>query len=175
MALTKEEKSVILEEVTKQLENASTVYLTNCSGLSVESVNALRNKFRDANIGYRVVKNTLLRLAMDRVGGYQDLYGTLEGPTAVAFSNEPAAPARVIKEFSSGPGNGLPQLKSAFVDGAVYDGSALDLLVALKSKNEIIGDVIGLLLSPMTNVVGALQAQGGNLVGAIKTISEREG
>lgn len=175
MALTKEEKSVILEDVTRQLESASTVYLTNCSGMTVETVTKLRNKFRDSNISYRVVKNTLLRKAMEHVGGYQDLFVSLEGPTAIAFCNEPAAPARVIKEFSSGPGNGLPQLKSAYIDGAIYDGTSLDVLAALKSKDEILGDVLGLLLSPMTNVVGALQAQGGNIVGAIKTISEREG
>ncbi len=175
MALTKEQKTVILDEVARQLEEASTVYLTNCSGLTVDKANKLREEFRSANIGYRVVKNTLLRLAMDRVGGFEELYGTLEGPTAVAFSTEPAAPARVIKSFSSGPGNGLPELKAAYVDGAVYDAGSLEVLVSLKSKDEIVGDILGLLMSPMSNIVGALQAQGGNLVGALKTIAEREG
>lgn len=175
MALTKEEKGVILDEVTGQLEGVSVVYLTNCSGLSVEHMNALRAKFRESNIGYRVVKNTLLRLAMDRIGGFQEIYSTLEGPTAVAFSNDPAAPARVIKEFSAGPGNGLPSLKAAYVDGAVFDGSSIDVLASLRSKQEVLGDVAGLLLAPITNVVGALQAQGGNLVGALQTLAEREG
>lgn len=175
MALTKEQKSNILDEVAKQLEDASTVYLTNCSGLTVENANVLRSKFRQANIGYRVVKNTLLRLAMERIGGYEALYDVLEGPTAVAFSNEPAAPARVIKDFSSGPGNGLPQLKAAYIDGAIYDAGALEVLASLKSKEEIVGDILGLLMSPINNVVSALQAQGSNLVGALKTIAEREG
>ena len=174
MALTKQQKATILEEVTAQLEDASSIYLTNASGLSVENANALRKKFRESEVQYRVVKNTLLRLAMEKVGGYEELYEHLAGPTAVAFTNEPAAPARVMKDFSKGPGDGLPALKGAFIDGAVYDSDALEALAALKSKDELIADILGLLMSPMTNVVGALQAQGGNLVGAIKTISERE-
>jgi large subunit ribosomal protein L10 len=175
MALTKEQKATILEEVTRQLEGASTVYVTNCSGLTVEGVNKLRAKFREKNIGYRVVKNTLLRKAMDRIGGFEGVYGTLDGPTAVAFCNEPAAPARVIKDFSEGLGAGLPKLKSAYVDGAVYDGSALDALVSLKSKTDILGDVIGLLLSPMAQVVGTIQAPSGAIACAVRTLAEREG
>ncbi len=175
MALSKKQKESIIDEVTSQLEDSSTVYLTNASGLTVENANALRKKFRDSDIQFRVVKNTLLRLAMDRVGGYEELYELLSGPTAVAFTNEPDAPARVIQKFSKDSGNGLPELKGAFVDGAVYGADSLEALASLKSKDELVADIIGLLLSPMTNVVGALQAQGGNLVGAIKTISEREG
>ncbi len=175
MALTKKQKATIVDEVSSQLEEASTVYLTNASGLTVEHANALRKKFRESDIQFRVVKNTLLRLAMDRVGGYEELYNLLSGPTAVAFTNEPAAPARVIQKFSKDSGVGLPALKGAFVDGAVYGADSLEALASLKSKDELVADIIGLLMSPMTNVVGALQAQGGNLVGAIKTISEREG
>ncbi|MEM8485250.1 MAG: 50S ribosomal protein L10 [Bacteroidota bacterium] len=174
MALTKEQKTAILEEVTGQLEEASAVYLTNASGLTVEHANELRANFRKSEVQYRVVKNTLLKIAMDKVGGYEDLYDHLAGPTAVAFSTEPAAPARVMKDFAKGPGAGLPALKGAFIDGDVYGSDALDMLAALKSKDEILGDILGLLTSPMTNVVGALQAQGSNLVGAIKTIAERE-
>ncbi len=174
MALTKQQKTTIVEEVTSQLEEAASIYLTNASGLTVENANTLRKKFRDSDVQYRVVKNTLLRLAMDKVGGLEDLYGHLAGPTAVAFTNEPAAPARIMKEFAKGPGAGLPELKGAFVDGAVYGSDSLDVLASLKSKDELVGDIIGLLMSPMTNDVGALQAQGGNLVGVLKTIAERE-
>ncbi len=174
MALTKQQKTAILEDVTSKLEEASVVYLTNASGLSVENSNALRANFRKSEVEFRVVKNTLLKIAMDKVGGYEELYDHLAGPTAVAFSNEPAAPARVMKDFAKGPGDGLPALKGAFIDGAFYGSDALETLASLKSKDEIIGDILGLLMSPMTNVVGALQAQGSNLVGAIKTIAERE-
>ena len=80
-----------------------------------------------------------------------------------------------MKDFSKGPGDGLPSLKGAYIDGAIYGSDSLEALASLKSKDELVADIIGLLMAPMTNVVGALQAQGGNLVGAIKTISEREG
>lgn len=175
MALSKKQKAEILEDVTGQLENASMVYLTNCSGLTVEGANELRSKFRKSNVQYRVVKNTLLRLAMERIGGYEELFDQLKGPTAVAFSEEPSAPARVMKDFAKGPGAGLPELKAAYIDGAIYGADSLDTLASLKSKEELIGDVVGLLLAPMSNVLGSLEAQGSNLVGAIKTISEREG
>ena len=174
MALTKKQKTSIVEEVTGQLEAASTVYLANASGLTVENANELRKRFRNSNIQFRVVKNTLLKLAMEKVGGYDELFDSIEGPTAVAFSEEPASPARVMKDFASGPGAGIPALKAAFVDGAVYGSDAIDVLASLKSKEELIGDILGLLMAPMNNIVGGLQAQGGNLVGAIKTIAERE-
>lgn len=172
MALTKEQKAVILEEVHTQLQEANSVYLTNFSGLSVAESNELRGKFKGSNIEYRVVKNTLLKQAMDRVGGFEELYDKLDGPTAVAFSNEPAAPARVIKDFSKASKKDLPALKGAFIDGAVYGADALDVLASLKSKSELIGDIIGLLMAPMSNVVGAMQSQGSTLVGAIKTIAD---
>lgn len=174
MALTKEQKASILDEVTSQLEAASTVYLTNASGLTVDKANTLRKKFRDSDVQYRVVKNTLLKLAMDKVGGFDELYEHLAGPTAVAFSNEPAAPARIMKDFSKSDGDGLPSLKGAFIDGDIYGSDALDVLASLKSKDELVADIIGLLMSPMTNVISAVQAQGSNLVGAVKTIAERE-
>ena len=174
MALTKQQKAAILEEVTSSLEEASTVYLANASGLTVEKANALRKKFRDSDIQFRVVKNTLLRLAMEKVGGYDELLDQLAGPTAIAFGAEPAAPARVMKDFAKGDGNGLPALKGAFIDGAIYGSDALDVLASLKSKDELVADIIGLLMAPMTNVVSALQAQGSNLAGAIQTIAEKE-
>ena len=172
MALTKEQKSAIVDEVADKLQEASSIYLTNFSGLSVEKSNELRKKFRESSVEYRVVKNTLLRRAMDRIGGYEELYEKLDGPTAVAFSVEPAAPARVLKDFVKGSNKGLPELKGAYIDGAIYDENSLDALASLKSKAELIGDIMGLLMSPMSNVVGGLQSQGSTLVGAIKTIAE---
>ena len=174
MALTKQQKSEIVDDVVSHLEAANTVYLTNYSGLSVENSNELRRKFRASNVQFRVVKNTLLRRAMEQLGGYDELFDHLEGPTAVAFSEEPAAPARVIKDFSEGPGDGLPALKGAYIDGAIYGADALETLSKLKSKDELIGDILGLLMAPMANVIGALQGPSGNLMGAIKTIADKE-
>ena len=172
MALTKEQKTAILDEVTEQLQEANSVYLTNLSGMSVESSNELRGKFRESSVQYRVVKNTLLRKAMERIGGYDELFEKLEGPTAVAFSVEPAAPARVLKDFLKDSPKGLPELKGAYIDGAIYGADSLETLASLKSKADLIGDIMGLLLSPMSNVIGGLQSQGSTLVGAIKTIAE---
>lgn len=174
MPMNRDQKSAVVDEITEKLSGANTVYLTNYSGLTVAQANELRSRFRDSGVEFKVLKNTLVRLAMERIGGFEGIFDHLHGPTGVAFSNEPAAPARVIKKFLSDNATlELPEVKAAFVDGAVYGTGSLDALASLKSKDEILGDVIGLLLSPMTNVVGALQAQGGNLVGALKTIAER--
>lgn len=172
--MTRQQKESSVEEISARLDSASTIYLTNYSGLTVAQVNDLRRRFREAGIDFRVFKNTLVRLAMEKKGGYAELFEYLNGPTAVAFSEEPAAPARVIKKFTEEKNLELPKLKAAFVDGAVYPSDALDVLASLKSKDELIGDIIGLLLSPITNVVGAIQSPGSTIVGALKTIAERE-
>ncbi len=174
MAMTKEQKVAAIDVLAEKLEQTPTIYLTNYSGLTVEQATILRDKFREMGVEYKVVKNTLLKLAMERLGGYDELYDKLAGPTAVAFSEEPSSPARVIKKFLEDMKTELPALKGASVEGAVYDETALDALARLKSKTELLGEIISLLMSPVTNVVGALEAQGSNLVGAIKTISEKE-
>ena len=174
MPLTKEQKAASLDEIATLLEQSPTVYLTNYSGLTVAQSNELRKRFREAGIKYHVLKNTLVRRVMDERGGYDGFSEHLNGPTAIAFSEEPSAPARVLQKFLRDQNLKLPELKGAYIDGAVYGSDALETLTKLKSKQELIGDVIGLLLSPMTNVIGAVQAQGSNLLGILKTISEKE-
>ncbi len=174
MPLTKEQKATAVEAITGQLEAAPMLYLTDYKGLNVEQANDLRRRFREAGVGYKVVKNTLLRLAMEGIGGYDELYDHLSGPTAIALSEEPAAPARVIKTFTQDTRQTLPELKVAYIDGDIYQADQLDVLASLKSKNELIGDIVGLLMAPITNVVGALQAPGSNLLAILQTISEKE-
>lgn len=174
MPLTKEQKAAAVEVITGKLEAAPALYLTDYKGLNVEQVNDLRRRFRDSGVEYKVVKNTLLRLAMENLGGYEELFDHLHGPTAMALSEEPAAPARVIKDYTQDTKLDLPALKAAYVDGAVYSGDQIDALAALKSKAELISDIIGLLLSPMTNVVGALQAPGSNLAAILEAIQSAE-
>ncbi len=173
MAMTKVQKAAAVEALSEKLAAAPTVYLTNYSGLTVDQANVLRGQLRAAGVDYKVVKNTFLRLAMERLGGYDELFDLLSGPTGVAFANEPAAPARVLKDFLKSTKLERPELKGAYVDGAIFGANALDELASLKSKDELIADIIGLLMSPAANVIGALQAQGGNLVGAIKTVAEK--
>lgn len=173
MALTKEQKREAVAAIAEDLQSVNTVYLTDYAGLSVEKVNALRSEFFKAGVQYKVLKNTLLRRAMEGSGtDYSGLFEHLGGPTAVAFTNDPATPGKVIKKFLEN--NDLPKLKAAYVDGAVFGPDALEQLAALKSKDELIGDILGLLMAPVTNVVGALQAQGSNIVGALKTIAEKD-
>lgn len=174
MPLTRDQKAAAVEAIQQKLEQTPTIYLTDSAGLTVAQVTKLRNAFRDAGVEFKVIKNTLLRRAMDAIGGYDEIYEHLHGPTAVAFSDEPSTPARILKKFLEESRLEKPSLKGAFVEGAVYHDDALEALTNLKSKAELISEVIGLLLSPMTNVVGALQAQGSNIVGAVKTIAERE-
>lgn len=171
--MTRNEKTAAVEEITGLLEGTPTVYITNYSGLTVAQANDLRGRFREEGIQFRVLKNTLVRLAMEKIGGYDGLLDHLHGPTAVAFAEEPSAPARVMKKFLSDSNTEKPELKAAYIDGAFYGPDALDVLASLKSKDELIGDIVGLLLSPASNIVGAIQSPAQTLAGAIRTIAEK--
>ena len=173
MPMTKNEKEVMVDEIASTLESKSIVYLTNYSGLTVAQANDLRNRFRDSGVEYKVYKNTLVRLAMERLGGFDDMIDHLHGPTAVAFAEEPSAPARVIKKFAQDRNLELPELKAAYIDGAFYGADALSVLASLKSKEELIGDILGLLMAPVANIVGAVQAPANALASQIKEIAAR--
>lgn len=166
------EKQAVLDEIAEKLESSSALYITNYSGMSVPEVNELRGAFRKGDIRFKVYKNKLMKLAMEKVGGYDDIIPSLVEQNAFAFVEEElSAPAKVLKDFIKD--NNKPQFKAAMVDGDFYGEDKLDVLAAMKSKNEIIGDVLGLLMAPLSNVVGALNSQGSNLVGAVKTIAEK--
>jgi large subunit ribosomal protein L10 len=166
------EKQAVLEEIADKLESSSALYITNYSGMSVPEVNELRGAFRKGDIRFKVYKNKLVKLAMEKVGGYDDIIPSLVEQNSFAFVEEElSAPAKVLKDFIKD--NDKPQFKAAIVDGDFYGEDKLDVLAAMKSKNEIIGDILGLLMAPLSNVVGALNSQGSNLVGAINTIAEK--
>ncbi len=174
MSLTKEQKTEALGAIAGQLEDANTVYLTDYQGLTVEQATGLRRAFRQADVQYKVLKNTLLRRAMEERGGFDDLLDQLNGPTAVAFTNDPAGPAKVLKKFLKDNDLEVPRFKGAFIDGAIYDENSLDALATLKSKDELLADILGLLMAPITNVASALGAQGSGLASVIQQISEKE-
>jgi large subunit ribosomal protein L10 len=176
MPLTKKQKEQAVAEIAEQLGSVNTVYLTDYQGLSVQEANALRREFHKAEIAFTVLKNTLLRRAMEESDvDYSELYEYLAGPTAVAFTTDPARPAKVIKQFLQNNEKELPRLKAALVDGAFFGPDQLDALVALKSKDELIADILGLLMAPINNIASALNAQGAGLASVIQQISEREG
>jgi len=172
--MTKEEKAKYIDELVADLSGANVVYLTDTAGLTVETVNNLRRKCFNNNIRLKVVKNTLLAKAFERVEGkeYGALKDVLAGQTAVMFSEVGNAPAKLIQDFRKG--NEKPLLKGAYIEEAVFVGdNQLSTLISIKSKEEVIGDIIGLLQSPAKNVISALKGQGGKIAGILKTLEER--
>ncbi|GGW79080.1 50S ribosomal protein L10 [Salegentibacter mishustinae] len=173
--MTREEKSIVIEDLTAQLTDNSVVYLADISGLDAGTTSNLRRACFKANVKLAVVKNTLLAKAMEASDKeFGELPSVLKGNTSIMFSEVGNAPAKVIKEFRKK--NEKPLLKGAFVDEGIYVGDDyLDTLVNIKSKEEVIGDIVGLLQSPAKNVISALKSGGGKLSGILKTLSEKEG
>lgn len=173
--MTREEKSQVIEELTAQLAESSNFYLTDISGLNAVATSDLRRACFKANVKLAVVKNTLLEKAMEASDkDFGALPTTLKGNTSVMYSETGNAPAKVIKAFRKK--SDKPFLKGAYIEEAVYIGDdQLDMLVDIKSREELIGEIIGLLQSPAKNVVSALQSSGGKLSGIIKTLSQKAG
>ena len=171
--MTREEKSRVIEDLTAQLAGTNVVYLADISGLNAETTSNLRRACFKAGIQLEVVKNTLLEKAMNAsTNDYGDLPSILKGNTSNLISENGNAPAKIIKEFRKK--SEKPLLKGAFIHHAVFIGdNQLDALIALKSKDEVIGEIIGLLQSPAKNVVSALKSSGGKLAGILKTLSEK--
>jgi|TARA_B100001564_G_scaffold300138_1_gene266913 large subunit ribosomal protein L10 len=173
--MTREEKSQVIEALTAELAESSNFYLTDLSGLDAGMTSQLRRACFKANVRLSVVKNSLLEKAMEASEkDFGELPSTLKGNTSVMYSETGNAPAKVIKAFRKK--SEKPFLKGAYIEEAVYIGDdQLDMLVDIKSKEELIGEIIGLLQSPAKNVVSALQSSGGKLSGIIKTLSQKEG
>ncbi|WP_299103077.1 50S ribosomal protein L10 [uncultured Winogradskyella sp.] len=173
--MTREEKSQVIEELTAQLADNTNIYLTDISGLDAATTSNLRRACFKSNIKLAVVKNTLLEKAMDASEkDFGDLPTTLKGNTSVMYSETGNAPAKVIKEFRKK--SEKPLLKGAFIEESIYIGDELlDALVDIKSREELIGEIVGLLQSPAKNVISALKSSGGTIAGIVKTLSEREG
>ena len=172
--MTREEKAKYIDGLVADLTASNIFYLADTAELTVEVVNNLRRRCFQSNIRMRVVKNTLLQKAMDRVEGkdFGDLGGTLSGATSIMFSEGANVPAKLIQEFRKK--NEKPVLKGAYIHEAVFIGdNQLDALATLKSREELIGDIIGLLQSPAKNVVSGLMGAGNKLAGILKTLEER--
>lgn len=172
--MNKEEKAKYISDLAAELTESNIFYLADTGELTVETVNALRRKCFQSNIRMRVVKNTLLEKAMEQVEGkdFGDLKGILSGPTSIMFAEVGNVPAKLIKDFRKK--NDKPVLKGAYIEEAVYVGdNQLDALVAIKSKEEVLGDIIGLLQSPAKNVISGLKNSGGKIAGILKTLENR--
>jgi large subunit ribosomal protein L10 len=157
--MNKAEKTQVIDELVSQLNANNKIYLADCSSLTVEKVNNFRRACFAKNISMKVVKNTLLKKAIERANDSRlaELIPALKGETALIFAEVSNAPAKVIKEFRGKAGD-KPVLKAAFVEEMIYLGdNNLDTLVSLKSKNELIADVVALLKSPIQRVIGGLE------------------
>jgi len=172
--MTREEKATVIEDLTAQLADNPNIYLADISGLNAVDTSNLRRACFKANIKLAVVKNTLLAKAMEASDKeFGELPDVLKGNTSLMLSETGNAPAKLIKNFRKK--SERPVLKGAFIEEAVYVGdNYLDALVNIKSKEEVIGDIIGLLQSPAKNVISGLKSGGGKLAGILKTLSEKE-
>lgn len=171
--MKKEEKNQLVDRLAKKIAEAKHVYVADMSSLTVATTNELRRICFKRNIKLQVVKNTLLKRAMKQTDrNFEELFPALKGSSAIMLSEVGNVPARLIKEFRKA--NAKPMLKAAFVEESIYIGdNQLDVLVLIKSKNELIADVIALLQSPAKNVIGALQSSGNKLSGIVKTLAEK--
>lgn len=174
--MTREEKIKLVQDLADQLKETPSFYLADTAGLTVAEVNELRGLCFQSGLKMQVVKNTLIRKALEQLDGdFSEVYDALKQPTSIFFTpaEKPSEPAKVLDKFRKD--REKPLLKAAVIETAVYLGDdQLKVLKDLKSKDELIGDIVALLQSPAKNVVSALKSGGSTIAGLIKTLSERE-
>lgn len=171
--MNREEKSQIIEDLTAQLADNANIYVADLTGLNAEETSNLRRACFKANVSLAVIKNTLLTKAMEASDkDFGDLPSILKGNSSLMFSETGNGPAKVIKAFRKKAK--MPLLKGAYVEESVFIGDdQLDALVDIKSKEELIGEIVGLLQSPAKNVISALKSSGGTIAGILKTLSDK--
>jgi large subunit ribosomal protein L10 len=171
--MKKEEKGHIIDALADKFNQYKNVYVTDIASLNAQKTSELRRLLFKNDIMLEVAKNTLVKKAIEKSGrDFGALVDTLKGNTAIMFSEDMKAPAKAIKEFRKK--TTIPALKGACIDQDVFIGdNQLEALITLKSKNDLIGEIIGLLQSPAQNVISALQSGGNTIAGVVKTLSER--
>ena len=170
--MRKEDKGAIISQLAEIVKQYGHFYLVDTTAMDAAATSELRRKCYKADIKMVVVKNTLLEKALMTIEGvdYSPLFGSLKGTTAVMFSEVANAPAKLLKEYK----DGVPTLKAAYAEEGIYVGAdQLEALANIKSKNEVIADIVALLQSPAKNVISALQSGGNTIHGVLKTLGER--
>ncbi len=174
--MTKEQKNEAIEVLKEKFSQYNNFYITNTESLTVAQVSKLRRVCFDKQVEVTVAKNTLIRKALEQIDAerFNGVYESLNGVTALMFSENAKEPAMIISDFRKSANTDKPLLKAAYIDSDVYVGNdQLDALKSLKSKNDLIGEIIGLLQSPAKNVISGLNA-GAKLAGIIKALEDRE-
>jgi len=174
--MRREEKNAVIDRLAEQLNEYPHFYLADTSELNAADTSSLRRKCFEKNIRLVVVKNTLLRKALEKCekADFSQIFDSLKGSTSVMFTDMGNVPAKLIKDFRKA--SPKPVLKAAFVEESFYIGdNQLEALVSLKTKNELIADIIALLQSPTKTVISQLQSGRNILAGVVKTLGEREG
>jgi len=171
--MNRNEKSEIISEIKELLDSSSAVYLTDYHGINVEDISSLRNQFRNEGVRYKVYKNTLVKRALDEIGKYDKIADHLTGMVGFAFTTtNPLAPAKIINKYF-GDKDKL-SLKACYVEGEYFDGSQLKTLATLPTKKELIASIMGSLNSPVSGIVGTINAVMRDLVSVVEQISQRE-
>jgi large subunit ribosomal protein L10 len=171
--MNKEEKHELVAALADQMKEFGNFYITDTSDLTVAKINHIRRQCFESDITMQVAKNSLIKKAMEAAGGdFSPIYDVLKGSSSILFSKSATAPAKLIKQLRKK--SEKPILKAAYIDSAIFIGDKqLDTLINLKSKEQLIGEIIGLLQSPAKNVISALQSGGNILAGVVKTLQER--
>lgn len=171
--MTREDKNQAIDVLAAKLNDANIFYLADIAGLDAESSSDLRRDCFKNDVQIELVKNTVLKYALEKADGeFAELYSALKGNTSIMFSKVGNAPAKIIKDFRKK--SDKPFLKGAFIEESIYLGDEnLDALVAIKSKEELLGEIVTLLQSPAKNVISALKSSGGTIAGIVKTLSEK--
>lgn len=172
--MTKEQKAKVIEETVEKLQRSNGLYLANFSGLTVEKANALRSEFFKVGVDYKVIKNTLLKRAMQEVGGYDDVFPYLVDQTGVVFAyDDPIQPARTLKDFIK-DNEKMLKVKVCVVEQEVFDGSRLDELASMPTRDDLIASIIGSIAAPPQGIVGAINAVMRDLVYVIDAIEKKK-
>lgn len=175
--MTKQEKAAVIDELKEKFSNSPFFYVADSSAMTVEQINTLRRSFFEKGIEMKVVKNTLAIKALESASedkNYAAVYKAFKGPSALLFTEVANAPAKIIKDFRKETRGEKPIVKAAYIDTAVYLGDEqLETLTQLKSKEDLLGDLLTLLNSPASNLLSALNSGGSNVMGLLKALEER--
>lgn len=171
--MIRQEKEKIIEELKEKISRAKAMYFADFSGITVEQVNNLRREFKKSDIDYKVVKNTLIKKALESISGYDKVYDNLVGPTSIAFGyDDPVVPAKIIKKFNEK--NEIIKVKAFIFESVVYQGSELNTVANIPSRPELIAAMLGSIQAPIAGIVGAINAVMRDLVNVIDAIEKKK-